>query len=477
MPLIDPVPVIPAAELGQVHFIAIGGAGMSGIARAFADLGMTVSGSDGKDSETLRSLAAHGITTHVGHDATQLGDADTVVISSAIGEHNVELVAARERGLRILHRSAALASLMTRPQARGVAVGGTHGKTTTSAWIAVALTAAGRDPSYVIGAPLAAAAGIPAGTSAHLGKGPEIVVEADESDQTFLQYPADVVVVTNVEADHLDNWLTPQAYAEGFARFVTGDRVSAVVLNLDDPGAAALADRVRPDTTVITYGETDGADVQITDLDLGPDRTRAVIRHADGTGGAVRLSVLGRHNVSNAAAAYAVARVVGVDDVGARRALERFAGTSRRFQPVGEVHQIRVYDDYAHNPTKVRAALTAARAAAGRGRLIVCFQPHLYTRTRDFADRFAEALSLADEVVVMDVYAAREDPIPGVTGELIAKDVTTVRGKPAHYVPDWDEAARATALLAKPWDLVLTVGAGDVTEIGPKIVAALEERR
>ncbi|MDN5724942.1 MAG: UDP-N-acetylmuramate--L-alanine ligase [Propionibacteriales bacterium] len=475
MPLIEAVPVVPATELGSVHFIGVGGAGMSGIAAAFVDAGIAVSGSDGTDSEPQRHLSAAGISTFVGHDAAQLGDAETVVVSSAIGAHNGELAAARQRGLQILQRSAALASLMTRAGTRGVAVGGTHGKTTTSAWIAVALTAAGRDPSYVIGAPLTAAAGIPAGTSAHLGKGPEFVVEADESDGTFLQYPAEIVVVTNVEADHLDNWLTPQAYAEGFTRFVTGEQVRTVVLNLDDPGAAALVGRL--DQNVITYGEAGGADVQITELDLGSARTKATLRHRDGTGGTVRLSVLGRHNASNAAAAYAVARAVGIDDVGARRALEHFAGTSRRFQLVGEVHQIRVYDDYAHNPTKVRAALTAARAAVGRGRLIVCFQPHLYSRTRDFADRFAESLSLADEVVVMDVYGAREEPIPQVTGELIAKDVITAKGKPARYVPDWHEAARATAGLAKPWDLVLTVGAGDVTEIGPAILTALQERR
>jgi len=473
MPLLDPVPIPVEAELGAVHFIAIGGSSMSGIAQVMAGLGHRVSGSDVQDSPVLEDLAARGIEVFVGHRADQIGDADTVVHNSAIRDDNPELAAARERGLRVLHRSVALASLAAAAE-RTVAISGTHGKTTTSAWLAVLLAGLGRDPSYLVGAPIAANGVTRPDSFAHLGHGPEFVIEADESDGTFRQYPARMVVVTNVEADHLDNWGTAEAYAAGFDAFAAGPGVEVAVVNADDPGAMALADRVRDRVRVVTYGEAAGADVRLTDVELAADRSTATIRH-DGAGGIIRVPLLGRHNLSNAAAAYAVGRLLGAGDAQTRLALGRFTGTSRRFQKVGEVHQVRVYDDYAHNPTKVRSALQAARTAAGRGRLVVCFQPHLFTRTRDFADEFAAALSLADEVVVTDVYPAREDPLPGITGATVAERVRTVRDHPAHFVPDLDEAARVTARLARPWDLVMTVGAGSVTRIAAEILRLLDE--
>lgn len=477
MPLLEPVEVPAADTLGRIHFIAIGGSSMSGIAQVYAGLGHPVSGSDANDSAVLADLASRGIEVHVGHRAEQVGQADTVVYNSAIRPDNPELVAARQRGLRILHRSTALAALLNRRRSDlvGIAVSGTHGKTTTSAWLATALTALGRDPSYLVGAPIAANRTTVTDSFAKLGKGPDFVIEADESDGSFRQYPARIAVVTNVEADHLDNWGTREAYAAGFDEFAAGPSVEVAVVNADDAGARALATRIADRVRVVTYGEAEDADVRITEVDLGADRSSAHLSF-DGTGGRIRISLLGRHNVSNAAAVYAVGRVLGQPDPAVRHAIERFAGTSRRFQKVGEVHQVRVYDDYAHNPTKVRSALQGARAAVGRGRLVVCFQPHLYSRTRDFADEFAAALSLADEVVVTGIYAAREDPLPGVSGELIADQVRTVRGRPAHYVADLAEAAELTASLARPWDLVMTVGAGSITTAGPMILAALDRR-
>jgi len=477
MPLLEPVEVPSADSLGRIHFIAIGGSSMSGIAQVYAGLGHEVSGSDANDSDVLADLAALGVRVHVGHRGDQVGEADTVVYNSAIRPDNPELVVARERGLRILHRSTALAALLNRRRSDliGIAVSGTHGKTTTSAWLAVALTALGRDPSYLVGAPIAANGTTLANSFAKLGKGPDFVIEADESDGTFRQYPSRIVVVTNVEADHLDNWGTREAYAAGFDEFAAGPRVETAVVNADDPGARALAGRIADRVRVVTYGEAEDADVRIDSIELGATRSTATISY-EGSGGRIRTGLLGRHNISNAAAVYAVCRVLGQPEPAVRHAIERFAGTSRRFQKVGEVHQVRVYDDYAHNPTKVRSALQGARAAVGRGRLVVCFQPHLYSRTRDFAAEFAAALSLADEVVVTGIYAAREDPIPGVTGELISRHVRTARGSTAHYVADLAEAAELTASLARPWDLVMTIGAGSVTTVGPQILAALERR-
>ena len=475
MPLVEPVELVPARELGPVHFIAIGGSGMNGIASMMVQLGVPVSGSDRADSPYLRSLAAAGARVHVGHAAEQLGDARTVVASSAIRDDNPELAEARRRGLRVLHRSAALGSLML--GRRGVAVAGTHGKTTTTAMVSHVLTACGLDPSFVIGGALTGTK-----TGGHLGGGDVMVVEADESDGSFLQYPAEVAVVTNVDPDHLSNWGTPENYADGFLRFATAPAVRLLVVSADDPGAVALTTRVRAaldagaapaGLRVLTFGESSDADVRISAASFaGTGSTFAL--HADGGGGGpVTLGVPGHYNVLNAAAAYAVCTALGADEAEVRAELARYGGTNRRFQLVGTVADVRVYDDYAHHPTEVRNTLLAARTGVGEGRVVVCFQPHLYTRTRDFWAELAAALELADEAVVMDVCGDREDPIDGVDGALVAD---AVRRDSTHvtYVPDWDAAAPAVAALARPGDLVLTVGCGDVTKVAPLIVTELD---
>ncbi len=473
MGLIEPIELPSLDELGPVHFIAIGGSGMNGIASMMLAAGVEVSGSDRQDSKYLRALEAAGARVYVGHRAEQLGDARTVVASSAIREDNPELAQARRRGLRVLHRSAALGALML--GRRGVAVAGTHGKTTTTAMLAHVLTGCGQDPSYVIG-------GAPSGatTGGHLGRGDLIVVEADESDGSFLQYPAEVAVVTNVDPDHLSNWGSAENYADGFLRFATAEGVRLLVVSADDAGAVELVRRVREragdaDLETITFGESGEADVAILDATFaGTGSTFTLRRGAEG--GPVALAVPGHYNVLNAAATYAVARWLGASDHAVRAELSGYGGTYRRFQLIGTVDGIRVYDDYAHHPTEVLNTLIAARTGAGEGRVVVCFQPHLYTRTRDFWQELAAALEQADEAVVMDVCGDREDPIAGIDGAMVAGAVGPDRTR-VTYVPRWDDAAPTVARIARPGDLVVTVGCGDVTLVAPKIVEELRRRR
>ena len=472
MSLITPVELPDPDELGGVHFIAIGGSGMNGIASMMLAHGIRVSGSDRQDSKYLRSLEAEGARVYVGHRAEQLGDATTVVVSSAIREDNPELLEARRRGLRVMHRSAALGSLLL--GRRGIAVAGTHGKTTTTAMIAHVLGGCGFDPSFVIGGALT-------GTSSggHLGSGDVMIVEADESDGSFLQYPCEVAVVTNIDPDHLSNWGSAENYADGFLRFATAASVRLLVTSADDPGAVALTEQVRRRTAagstgpeIMTFGTSQQADVQIKGIHLVGTGSSFELDWA-GHGGAVELTVPGHYNVLNAAAAYAAAIWLGIDEVEVRRQLTTYQGTYRRFQLIGVPNNIRVYDDYAHHPTEVLNTLVAARTGVGAGRVVVCFQPHLYTRTRDFWRELAHALEQADEAIVMDVCGDREDPIPGIDGAMVANAVTPGT---AHvtYQPVWDEAAPTVARIARPGDLVITVGCGDVTKVAPQIVDEIQ---
>ena len=467
MGLLTPVELVGVSELGPVHFIAIGGSGMNGIASALLQLGVPVSGSDRQESKYLRALEAQGARVFVGHDASQLADdVRTVVASSAIREDNPELAEARRRGLRVLHRSAALGSIML--GRRGVAVAGTHGKTTTTAMISHILSGVGLDPSYVIGGALTGSS-----TGGHIGAGDALVVEADESDGSFLQYPAEIAVVTNVDPDHLSNWGTAENYADGFLRFATGELVRLLVISADDPGAVALTDRVRElggeQPRIVTFGESEGADVRISDASFAGTGSTFTL-----AGEPVRLNVPGDYNVWNAAAAYAVALELGADPAAIRAELGTYGGTYRRFQLVGTVDDIRVYDDYAHHPTEVANTLRAARTGVQGtdGRVVVCFQPHLYTRTRDFWRELAAALELADQAIVMDVCGDREDPIPGIDGAMVAEAVSPGTAT-VTYEPDWDAAAPVVAKIARPGDLVITVGCGDVTKVAPLIVDAL----
>jgi len=463
----DEIPA--AADLGRVHFVGVGGAGMSGIARIMLARGLPVSGCDAKDSRAIAALRVLGADVHVGHSAEHIADADTVVTSSAIRSTNPDLVAAREADLRVLPRAAALASVMA--GARGLAVAGTAGKTTTTSMVTVALQACGRDPSYAIGGDLNEP-----GSNAHAGTGEFFVAEADESDRSFLLLSPEAAIVTNVEPDHLDNYGAADAVAAAFAQFVeriAGD--GAAVLGADDEGSRALSDAARSrGLRVVLFGTADDADVRIDDLRLVAAGSQFGLVAGGRRLGDVTLQVPGRHNALNAAAALALGLAVGLPFTDMARGLSEFTGARRRFELRGVARQVRVYDDYAHHPTKVRAALAAARQVAGAGaQVIAVFQPHLFTRTSYFAREFGRALAAADGVVVMDVYAAREDPMPGVTGALVA-DAIALPPDRVVFERSWSAVPAHVARWARPGDIVLTIGAGDVTMLTGEILAALE---
>lgn len=459
--------------LGPTHLVGVGGAGMSAIAALLAARGVRVSGSDAHDGPALPRLRDAGVEVFVGHAAEHVGSASTVVVSSAVRESNPELARARELGLRVLHRSEALAALMADRDA--VAVAGAHGKTTTSAMIATALVDAGQDPSFAIGGSVLSDDG-PLGGSRD-GHGRVFVAEADESDGSFLAYRPLVAVVTNVEPDHLDHYGTREAFEDAFAQFARRVRPGGLLVACaDDPGAARLVDQVREPLAaegaqVVTYGRSAEADVVVGESHPRGGGWAVTLTERDGASVEVRLAVPGAHNALDAAAAWAVLRRAGLSPEAAARGLEAFRGTGRRFEDRGTVGGVRVVDDYAHHPTEVAALLRAARAVAGDGRVLALFQPHLYSRTRTFAREFGEAFGLADSVVVTDVYGAREDPDPQVSGALVVENVPS--GTHASFVPDRLEAARAIAALARPGDLLLTVGAGDVTELGPVVLELL----
>ncbi len=443
-----PVPdeILPVDRLGRVHFVGIGGAGLSGIARIMLARGIPVSGSDGNDTTTLQALRDLGATVHLGHAADQVRDVDTVVVSTAVRDDNPEYVEAVRLGLRVLPRSAALASVMA--DRRVVAVAGTHGKTTTTSLLTIALQATGADPTYAIGGDLTST-----GVNAADGSGDLFVAEADESDGAFLHYSPHAAIVTNVEADHLDNWGTEEAYVAAFDEFAdTIDPAGFLVCVVDDPGAAALAERHR----------------------AAGRRVVTVSAREPGALADVTLWSPGEHYLADALAALAAGRELGYAEDDLIRGLLAYTGTKRRMEPKGEVGGVRVYDSYAHHPTEIAGDLAAARAIAGEGRLIVAFQPHLVSRTRIFGHAMGEELGAADDVVVLDVYLAREDPDPEVTGALVAGAVPLPAERVA-YVAGFDDVAAELVSRARSGDLVLTLGAGTVTAIGPRVLELLAD--
>ena len=453
---------IPAV-LDRVHFVGIGGAGMSGIARLFLARGATVSGSDRARNAAIDRLEEAGATVAIGHDGANVGDVDAVVVTSALWPDNPELAEARRRGVPVLHRSHALKALADGH--RLVAVAGAHGKTTSTAMLATALSALGADPGFVIG-------GVSAdlGVASRLGSGELFAVEADESDGSFLLYDTAVALVTNVDADHLDHYGTAEAFDDAFVRFADGAG-ELLVISADDPGARRVAARVTG-TGIRTFGESAEADVRVSGITT--DGPAAGVLSVDGESAPVRLAVPGRHNVINAAGVVAVLTGLGFPLADAAAAVGRFTGTGRRFEQKGIVDRVSVYDDYAHLPAEVDAALTAARTVVGDGRILAVHQPHLYSRTRAMAGAFAAVLErTADHTVVLDVDGAREDPVEGVTGALVAErfaDATAV-----DYEPDWDAAADLVARLVRPGDFVVTLGCGSVYRLVPRILDALEK--
>ncbi|QZH68575.1 UDP-N-acetylmuramate--L-alanine ligase [Mycolicibacterium farcinogenes] len=462
------------AELQRVHMVGIGGAGMSGVARILLDRGGLVSGSDAKESRGVVALRARGAEIRIGHDASSLdllpgGPTAVVTTHAAIPKTNPELVEARRRGIPVILRPVVLAKLMAGYTT--LMVTGTHGKTTTTSMLIVALQHSGFDPSFAVGGELGEA-----GTNAHHGSGTCFVAEADESDGSLLEYTPNVAVVTNIEADHLDFFGSEEAYTAVFSAFV--DRIApggALVVCTDDPGAAALAEHTEAlGIRVLRYGSTPGAELAGTLLSWEQQGTGAVA-HIQLAGEphprAIRLAVPGRHMALNALAALLAAVEVGAPAEAVLDGLAGFEGVRRRFELVGSLGGVRVFDDYAHHPTEVRATLEAARTVVDQtaGRVIVAFQPHLYSRTATFATEFGAALSAADEVFVLDVYGAREQPLPGISGATVTEHVSA----PVTYVPDFSAVAAVVAAAARPGDVVLTMGAGDVTMLGKEIITEL----
>ncbi|SDR05477.1 UDP-N-acetylmuramate--L-alanine ligase [Tsukamurella pulmonis] len=479
-------------RLQRVHMVGIGGAGMSGIARILLARGGQVSGSDAKESRGVIALRARGAQVQVGHSPEALdllpgGPTVVVTTHAAIPKDNPELVEAQRRGIPVILRPEVLADLMD--GYRTLLVSGTHGKTSTTSMAVVALQHCGANPSFAVGGELNES-----GTNAFHGTGDVFVAEADESDGSLLQYAPDVVVVTNVEADHLDFFGSEEKYVAVFDAFTERIRPGGtLVVCLDDPGSAALAQRTHATlrargVRVLGYGEGVRPDLapdvplaaQLIDYKPRAEGGMLKVRFTDDDGAvtdrALLLGVPGKHMALNAVAATLAVAATGFPMAKAIAGIEAFGGVHRRFQLRGTEQGVRVFDDYAHHPTEVRAVLTAAAEMvakqAGPGRVVVAFQPHLYSRTEQFAAEFAEALSLADEVVVLDVYGAREDPLPGVTGERIAEKVTAS----VRYVPIQAEVAGVVAGLAHAGDVVITMGAGDVTMQAPTILNALAQR-
>jgi UDP-N-acetylmuramate--alanine ligase len=460
-------------NLGVVHFVGIGGSGMSGIARLFLERGYTVTGSDAKESPNIAALRDLGATVFIGHDAANVGSADTLVVTGALWQDNPEYVLAGERGLPVLHRAQALAWLIR--EHRLVAVAGAHGKTTSTGMIVTGLLGLGQDPSFVNGGVIESL-----GTSSGSGADDLFVVEADESDGSFLLYHTAVALVTNVDPDHLDHYGSLEAFEAAFVEF-SSKATDLVVISSDDVGAVRVTETITASMTeadaaarVITFGEHPDSIVRVHSITTtGPVSFSVAWQGQDYR---ATLRVPGKHNAINAAGAFAVLVGLGFDPAASLDAIAGFGGTQRRFELHGTVGGISVYDDYAHHPTEVAAALAAARTVVGEGRIIAVHQPHLYSRTRLFAQEFAETLeNFADQTIVLEVYGAREDPEPGVTGALVSERFRD----PSHvaYVPDWQDAADYLAGIARAGDFVVTLGCGDVNRIVPQLLAALEKVR
>jgi len=467
--MIKPDPSLALPEtLGRLHFVGIGGSGMSGIARMFFARGYTVTGSDRSDSAAVQALRDLGITVHIGHHARYAEQADTLVVTGALWADNPEYQEALRRGLPVLHRSQALKWLVRGE--RLVAVAGAHGKSTSTGMLVSALRSRDLDPSFVNGAVIQGT-----GTSADWGAGDLFVVEADESDGSFLLYDVAVALITNIDTDHLDHYGDEASLEGAFETFAAGAR-ELLVLSADDPATRRLAERrldAGSTVPVLTFGESPDADVRLMAIaESGPIWYRLAI---DGEEFSGELAIPGRHNALNAAGVVAVLVGLGIAPGDAVGALDGFAGTQRRFEAHGLADGVLLYDDYAHHPTEVAAALQTARSVVGDGRVIAIHQPHLYSRTKAMASKFAEVYERgADHTVVLDVYGAREDPIPGVTGALVAERF--VDASLVDYRPDWHQAANRIAEIARPGDIVMTLSCGDVYRIIPHVRSAIEAR-
>ncbi|HEY6361214.1 MAG TPA: UDP-N-acetylmuramate--L-alanine ligase [Vicinamibacterales bacterium] len=457
----------------RIHFVGIGGIGMSGIAELLANLGYAVSGSDAKRSAATTRLATKfGITVHEGHAAANIGEAEVVVFSSAVRPTNPEVVEAHRRGIPVIPRAEMLAELMR--LRLSIAVAGSHGKTTTTSMIALVLEQAGLDPTAVIGGRLSAF-----GSNARLGRGEYMVAEADESDRSFLMLWPTIAVITNIDHEHMESYGSFEDLQQAFTDFANKvPFYGGVIACADDPGLAPVLPRVK--RRLATYGiDNPAAHVVGTEVSLGSFGVRCTVhrRGAGGTepAGELELRVPGRHNLLNALATVAAADRVGVDFARVASALRAFHGAERRFQRYGEAAGVLVVDDYGHHPTEIAAVLAAARATLGR-RVVVAFQPHRYSRTQRLWDAFGPSMKDADEIVLTDIYGASEEPIPGITIETLADAVRAGSGRSVHVVPRLDDVVQELLKVARPGDAVITLGAGSIGTVPGRLLDALRAR-
>ena len=452
----------------KIHFIGIGGAGMSGIARIMLAKGFSISGSDKNDSSLLTSLKALGAVIFIGHDAQNLGQAELVIVSSAIAEGNPELAAAKAKNIPVVQRANALAWLMS--ESTSIAVAGTHGKTTTTAMLTVALQSAGLDPSFAIGGTINTA-----GTNAHSGSGSIFIAEADESDGSFLAYQPTGAIITNIELDHVDHFANEAAVFEVFEQFVSSIKQDGFLVACgDDPGVKTLLKRIkRSDLRIFLYGKDENNDFRMSKIALAPTTSTASISNTGKKLGELQLLLPGEHNLLNSLAAFAAATAVGAAEDKLIIGLKSFTGTRRRFELKGEVGGVKVIDDYGHHPTELTVTLIAAKNLAQSGRVLVVFQPHRYSRTAAFAPAFATALQIADFTFLLEVYAASEKPISGVSSLLIGKNMTAAQVK---FEPSMLTVVSEVAAMAKSGDVIITLGAGDVSSLGEPILQALSSR-
>ena len=459
---------------GHVHIVGIGGAGMSGIARVLLARGVQVSGSDAKESRRLSSLLPLGADVYVEHNEARMlksGKPDVLVVSTAIPETNPEVQAAIKHGIPVVNRATALAELVA--GSIGISVAGTHGKTTTTSMLTVVLQHAGLDPSFVIGSEMNES-----GSNAHYGSGNHFVVEADESDGTFLKLPTTAAIVTNVEPDHLNFWGSFEALEQGFVDFIvnTSEDSGFSVVCGDDAGAKKVARAATgKGARVITYGTDSSNDAVVTMLPTDSAGSVFTVTYQGQVHGPINLAVPGEHNALNATAALVTALELGCSPEAVTSGLTAFTGTHRRFEFRGEVAGVRVFDDYAHHPTEIDAVLRAARTVVGAGRVLVAFQAHHFYRTALFSKEFGEALGLADFVVVLEVFAPGETPIPGASGSVMASNVP-LPDEAVVFEPSWSAVPAKLAAQANPGDIIMTLGAGDIGMMCPQILDLLNQR-
>src|SRR5271165_6425692 len=460
------------AKIQRIHLVGIGGIGMSGIAEVLLNLGYKVSGSDLKPTPVTDRLCKMGAGIFVGHSPENVAGADVVIVSSAITRDNVEVAAAHQQHIPVIQRAEMLAELMRLKY--GIAIGGMHGKTTTTSMVAAVLAAGGLDPTVVVGGRVDAM-----GSNARLGKSQYLVAEADESDRSFLKLSPILAVVTNIDREHMDCYRDMKDVKKAFREFM--DRVpfyGMVVACNDNDDLRGLLPAVQRRT--ITYGTREGSDFHISSLHCAPRENSPAlssfrVSYRGNDLGEFQLRVPGAHNVENATAAIAVGFGLDVPVEDIRRALENFNGVDRRFQQIGTANCVTVIDDYGHHPTEIRATLAAAQQC-GFGKVHVIFQPHRYTRTQLLLDEFAAAFRDADSLLVLDIYPASEPPIPGITGELLVRRIAASGGQKARYVSSFGEAATLAASEARPGDMILTLGAGNISQLGPHLLEALESR-